>query len=119
MSSWIQAAYPILGPLSIDWQVSLGAETFTTPVANYAAHGFTGWMTQTFSFTATSTSETLSFLAQGAPDGLPPTALLTGVSLSVPEPASWSLVMLGVAGLGVFARKRRRAAVATARSQPA
>jgi hypothetical protein len=101
------------GPLTIDWQVSLGAQTFTTPTATYAAHGFTGWMTQTFFYTATSTSETLSFLAQGTPDGLPPTALLAGVSLDVPEPASWSLVMLGVAGLGAFARKRRRAAAAS------
>jgi len=98
-------------PLTVDWQVSLGSEVFTTPVADYASHGFTGWMTTTFTYTATSSSEVLSFLAQGTPDGLPPTALLDGVSL-VPEPASWSMLILGIAGLGAVVRKRRRLAAA-------
>jgi len=100
-------------PLSIDWQVTLGSETFTTPVVGYPSHGFTGWMTTSFTYTATSTSEVLSFLAQGTPNGLPPVALLDGVSLTAPEPASWSLVLLGIVGLGaVVASKRRRSAVA-------
>jgi PEP-CTERM motif len=101
------------GPLTVDWQVSLGGQTFTTPVATYVGHGFTGWLAQTFSYTATSTSETLSFLAQGTPNGLPPVALLDSVSLTVPEPASWSLLILGVAGLGAVIRKRRRPDTAT------
>lgn len=47
----------------------------------------------------TSASEVLSFLAIGTPAGVPPFALLDGVSISeVPEPGS--LVLLG-AGLGV------------------
>ena len=100
------------GPLTIDWQVSLGSETITTPIEVYTAHGFTGWMTQTFTYMATSPTEVLSFLAQGGPDGEPPTALLDGVSLTVPEPASWLIMILGVTGLGVLARRRRRAAPA-------
>lgn len=107
------SSLPYNGPLSIDWQVSLGSQTFTTPVQNYTSHGFTGWMTQTFFYTATGTSETLSFLAQGTPDGLPPVALLDDVSLQVPEPASWSLLVLGIAGIGVLARKRLRSAATT------
>jgi hypothetical protein len=94
------------GPLTAAWQVSLGSQIFTTPVANYQAHGFTGWMSQSFTFTASSTSEVLSFLAQGGPNGLPPVALLDGVSLTAaPEPATWSLLVLGLVALGVVARR--------------
>lgn len=103
---------PDNGTLTIDWQVSLGGETFTTPVESYTAHDFTGWLTQSFTYTATNPSEVLSLLAQGMPNGLPPVALLDGVSLTVPEPASWSLIILGIAGLGAVARKRRRSAEA-------
>ena len=101
-------------PLTVSWQVSLGSQTFTTPVANYASHGFTGWMSQSFTYTASSTSEVLSFLAQGTPNGLPPVALLDGVSLTaIPEPSSWALLALGFAGLG-FAAYRRKAKNVTA-----
>jgi hypothetical protein len=65
-------------------------------------------MSQTFTFTATSSSEVLSFFAQGTPNGDPPTALLDGVSLAyIPEPDSWALIIVGVAGLGAAARSRR------------
>jgi MYXO-CTERM domain-containing protein len=104
---------PYHGNLTIDWQVSLGAETLTTPVVTYVAHDFTGWMTQTFAYTATSSSELLSFLAQGGPNGLPPTALLDGVSLTAPEPASWSVMIMGLVGLGALVRRHRRAASAS------
>jgi hypothetical protein len=97
------------GDISAAWQVSLGTETFTTPSVTFAAHGFTGWMTQTFLYTASSTSETLSFLAEGTPNGLPPVALLDGVSL-IPEPANWSVILLGIAGVGAVTYRRRRAA---------
>jgi PEP-CTERM motif len=107
---------PYTGPVTEDWQVSLGTQTFTTPVATYAAHGFTGWMSQTFTYTATSSSEVLSFLSQGTPNGLPPTGLLTGVSMSaVPEPATWGLMVLGFGGLGFAAyRRTKRSAAAFA-----
>jgi hypothetical protein len=70
-----------------------------TPVLQNANHGFTGWRQQTLSFVVTSATEVLSFLAIGTPAGVPPFALLDGVTISeVPEPGS--LVLLG-AGLGV------------------
>ena len=72
------------------WQVSLGSQTFTTATNNNASHGFTGWVQQTFNFTATATNEVLSFLAKGTPTGVPPFSVLDGVSMtqvSSPTPA--------------------------------
>ena len=97
-----------------NWTASLGSQSFTTGTVNTPNKGFSGWMQQTFNYTATGSSETLSFLASGTPTGQPPFALLGGVSLNqVPEPSSWALF----AGLGVactvvgFVRRRRRSVV--------
>ena len=97
------------GASSEKWQVSLGAETYTTAVASAASHGFSGWKHQVFSFTATGASEVLSFLAVGAPNGVPPFALLDGVTLTaaVPEPSTWALMLGGFAVVGFIARRRR------------
>jgi hypothetical protein len=93
------------------WQVSLGSQTLTTGVATTGVNqgGFSGWISQTLVFTATSSSEVLSFLALGTPMGQPPFALLDGVSLTAtPEPGTLMLmagaVLLGAGGL---ARKLR------------
>jgi hypothetical protein len=91
------------------WVVGLGGQSFATAVAANTAKGFTGWMTQQFTYTATSTNETLSFLAAGTPGGQPPFSLLTGVSLQdVPEPASLAVLVLGLSAVGVIRRRHRR-----------
>ena len=54
------------------WQVTLGSQSFTTPIVRLPSKGFSGWMQQTFNFTANNSSETLSFLAAGTPTGQPP-----------------------------------------------
>ena len=82
-----------------------------------ASQGFTGWFTASMDFTATSASEMLVFLSVGGPTSLPPVALLDGVSLTgvtggAPEPATWAMIGLGFAGLGVAAYRRRRKALA-------
>ncbi len=103
------------GATTEQWQVSLGAETQSTAVVNNAAHGFTGWMMQTFTFTPLASTEVLSFLAIGTPNGMPPFSVLDGVSLqqdAVPEPAAWMLMIAGFGLVGVAARRRKMASVA-------
>ena len=92
-------------------QVSLGSQTLLTPVMSNAAASFTGWTTSTLMFTATSTSEVLTFLSLGTPTGLPPIAVLDNVSLQVPEPSSIGLLGAGLAFLGFTAARRRRNAL--------
>ena len=93
------------------WNVSLGSETHSTDVYSNPSHGVSAWMTASLDFTATSTSEVLSFLAAGTPNGEPPFSLLDGVSMTqasdVPEPASAALLLGGLAGLLRLRRKRR------------
>ncbi len=67
-------------------------------------------MYQTFNFTADNTSDVLSFLAVGTPNGEPPFSLLDGVSVqAAPEPGTLLLMLggLGLVGLGVVRSKRR------------
>ena len=94
--------------------MSLGNETHSTAVISNVSHGFSGWVHQTFTFTAASASEVLSFLAVGTPAGVPPFALLDGVTLAaaVPEPSSWALMLGGFAVVGFIARRRRSDPVA-------
>lgn len=98
------------GPTTEQWEVALGGEHQSTAILDNANHGFTGWQKQTLTFTATGSSEVLSFLAHGTPDGVPPFSLLDGVSMqatSAPEPASWALMIMGFGATGAALRRRR------------
>lgn len=101
------------GATTEQWKVSLGGETQSTAVKNNVNHGFTGWQKETFTFTATGTSELLSFLAVGTPAGVPPFSLLDGVSMTaaVPEPQTWGMLGLGLGLVGFAARRRKAKAV--------
>jgi hypothetical protein len=95
------------GPTTDSWTVSLGGSPGqTTKTVSVASQGATGWMNQTFSFIATSSSELLSFLATGTPSGQPPFALLANVVVTAPEPGSVVLMLSGMAGLLLLARRR-------------
>ena len=105
------------------WKVTLGSELHSTPIINNPSQGFTGWLSQTLIYTATSTSEVLSFLAAGTPSGAPPISLLDGVSIiNVAEPASWMTLVVAVLSIiGVAHLKRRssrRARLAEANGDP-
>ncbi len=89
------------------WEVSLGngPSQFTSVYTNPTA-GFSGWFHEAFTFTADSSTQVLSFLAHGTPEGVPPFSVLDGVSLNVPEPATWAMMIAGFGLVGLAARRR-------------
>lgn len=98
------------GATTEQWRVSLGEQTISTAVYANENHGFSGWMHEKFVFTATGGSQILSFLAVGTPEGRPPFSLLDGVSGqggTVPEPATWAMLLAGFGVVGIAARRRR------------
>jgi hypothetical protein len=100
------------GPTTDNWTVSLApagqSNNQVTPTVSLLNHGFSGWMSETFTFIPTSATEVLSFLATGTPSGQPPFALLASVSVTnVPEPATWGLMLTGIAGLICVVRHNR------------
>ncbi len=97
------------------WKVSFGGSSQETTLLTIASHGFSGWQHADLVFTATDTSTVLSFLSENGTGGLPPVALLDGVSVTsstVPEPGTLSLAGLGIAGMALaVARRRAKSAV--------
>jgi hypothetical protein len=95
---------------------SLGGQSFTTADFNLTSHGFSGWNVVTDTFTATATTETLSFLAYGS-QPVPPFTLISGVTFApaaVPEASTWAMMLIGFGGMGVAAHQRRRRSAAVA-----
>lgn len=103
------------------WMVGLGNGTAasgytiqTSAVMNNPSQGSTGWVSQTMSFVANATNETLVFFATANQGAQPPFLLLDGVSLTdagpaaaVAEPAT--IALLGAGIFGMIAIRRRRA----------
>ena len=102
------------GDITEQLQVSFGNETQTTNLLSVASEGFSGWNSVTMYFTPTATQQTLTFLSLGTPNGLPPMAVLDNASLTVPEPATWAMMLIGFGGLGAMIRRRGRSAIAAA-----
>jgi hypothetical protein len=96
------------------WAVTLGSETLDSAIMDDASKGVVAWESQSLDFTATSTTEVLSFFAEGTPSGGPPTALLDGVSVTgtesspTPEPVMWAAVGTALAGFVVARRRQHR-----------
>jgi hypothetical protein len=106
-------------PTTTSITATLGSESFSTPVIDTPAQGFSPWELYSTTFTYTGGGDVLSFLATGGPGGEPPYALLDGVSLTggvggVPEPSTWAMIIAGFAGMGLLARARRKTAAVAA-----
>jgi hypothetical protein len=107
---WAAAQWSLnSGATNEAWQVSLGNSTFNTSTVQLASHGFSGWIWQNYTFLYTGGANALSFLAVSSSTGEPPILLLDGVTLSVPEPAAWAMLLTGVAVVGAAARRRKKA----------
>lgn len=111
VSFWWAAAQQegYYGPTTEQLQVSLGGQSFTTEVYELPDRGFSGWMHQTFTFTADSISPVLSFLAIGTPAGLPPFTLLDGVTMQATVVPELSTCLIGsILACGLAFRRCRR-----------
>ena len=91
-----------------NWEVSLGADIQYSSVMNVPQGGVVPWQPQTLSFTATGSSEVLSFFAIGTP-GVPPMVFFSDPDLetSVPEPSAF-LLLAGVGMVIAIGRVGRR-----------
>lgn len=100
------------------WAVTLGSETEDSALMTDPSKSLVGWESQSMDFTATATSELLTFFAVGTPMGGPPTALLDGITITdtttptgpVPEPSMWAGVAIVLAGLIVVRRRQQKRA---------
>ena len=103
------------GPTTERWQVSLGGQSQLSSLFSLPEGGVGPWQQQSMTFTWDGASDILAFVALGTPGGAPPISFLDGVSITaVPEPAAWTLMLIGLGGLGALARRRRSAAVIAA-----
>ena len=84
---------------ALDWT----SASVTTP-----SQGFTNWVKVNLSFVATNSSETLKFLSKSTSTCLPPMVLIDGVSVTVPEPGTVTMLGAGLAMILVAAVRRRK-----------
>lgn len=91
------------------WKVTFGSASQLSYKYSLPQGGTGAWRAETMNFTATSTSQLLSFLAVGTPNGQPPISFLDGVSvMAVPEPATWAMMLVGLGAIGAAVRRRRQ-----------
>lgn len=87
----------------------------TTPLTSVPNEGVSPWQEVTVYLTADATNDVLTFLAwgnDGSTVNVPPIAFLdianNGAPVAAPEPASLSLLVTGLLGIGAYRLRRRR-----------
>lgn len=103
--SWLYGGRPGGGPQTLD--VSFGGAPVTQDSGSFGA-----WTPNQFQVVATAPSETLTFTSLNVGGAPSYGNEITDVSLSAPEPAAWAMMLIGVAGVGYAARRRRTALAA-------
>ncbi len=94
-----------------DWVVTFGGQERTSKQTTPKLDSTGTWVRSTMSFTATSATQALTFVAQYLPGSVPQVLNLDGVVLEevspVPEPARWALLLGGLGILLAYSRRRR------------
>ncbi len=107
---------PLYGPTDYYYNSDATASVVASPLMTIPYQGTVGWNYVSINLTADATTDLLSFLAwgdNGSTVNLPPIAFLAGVNSPpglgvVPEPATLSLLGVGLLGLGVMRHRRAK-----------
>ena len=115
----VDQQYGFTQSITANWDVAVyGGSAAPTSTTTYTSIGNAlapsnsqQWVLETYSFVATSTTETIAFLANSTAGSGPPFALLSNVSLNAtPEPGTMILMGLGLLSIPMLhkLRKKRR-----------
>ena len=97
------------GNFKEQFQVSFGGSSQTTELESITSKGHSNWLSESFTFKADATTDTLTFLSLGSPSGVPPVGMLSNVSVvaaPVPEPST--MLMLGLGAVCIVGIRLRR-----------